>query len=361
MSSVTGRESTSYWKQGAVWGTAVDGGAGMLLMEDGLEIDNALSGVEENNSAWMKDMDLAPSTAAFNYKQNLRYDDIRSMACVLGTADYAAPAEENVGKGDYKHTIYPATQTEGVYATFAQRKKSASTTVVQTANSLKYAGFTLTGNPSPGRFEMAYNTFADTIDNASATITDSDFTSLTIPSGNGGRAFFRNMAFLMNDQSGATLATGDAVSNAITSLEFSYQRSLAADYTNTSGNTIEEPCEDSFGEAIVTLEMRNLDSVLDGYYTDWKAGTTKKFKFTITGAAATTATGTVAAASFIVSAPKAFITNVDYGAYTGPGRLAGKITLQLMGTETTGDSSGMAFLQPFQVEVINAQTAEVIT
>ncbi len=357
--SIVGRETIAYFKQAATWGIEATPGAGMLLMEDGMEFDQTLDPLEENDSTFLKENDLGTRTAAFNFKQSLRFDDMRGIAMVLGDGAYTTPiTAENAGKGDFLHTVLPAPDNFGDFATMAIKKGD----IIQSFPSVKYAGFTLTGQASPNRFEVSVNTFADNLLNASTVITANSFTDLSKPSGNGGRGFFRNFTVELNDQSAASLTgTADGITNAVTSVEWSVQRALAADYTNTSGLNIEEPVEDAYLESTITLQLRNLDSLVDGLYTDLINKTAKKLQFTITGAAASSATGSVANARFQVDAPHALVENVDYGPYSGPGRISAAVTFRLLGAETTSDASGMAFVEPFQLQWVNAQADQAVS
>lgn len=355
--SIVGRETVAYFKQGSAWGTEATPGEGLLIMEDGMEFSQSLDPIEENDSTWLRDYELGTKTAGFNFKQAFRFDDIRGLAHVLGDGSYATVTEQNAGKSDYVHTMYPAEDNFGDFATLAIKKGS----IIQTFPSVKFAGFTLSGTSSPNRIELSFNTFGNDLISNSTAITASSFSSLTQPSGNGGRAYFRNLSFLLNDQSGATLASGDEITNAITSFEFSTQRQLASDYTNDSGLTIEEPVEDGYLESTLTLQLRNLDNVVDGLYADWVNKTPKKLQFSILGAKASTATGTVASAVLQVDAPHVLVENVDYGPYSGPGRISSSVTFRILGADTTADAAGMPWLQPFRLKVINNQSAKAVS
>ena len=357
--SVVGRETVAYFKQANTWGTASGGGDGILLVEDGMEFGQALDPVEENNSPWLQDYDLGQKTAGFNFKQAMRFDDIRGIAMVLGDGNYDAVVEENTGKGDYRHHIWPGADNFGDFATMAIKKGS----IVQTLPSVKFAGFTLSGQSSPNRAEISFNTFANDLTNASTVITASSFDSLSIPSGPAGRCYFRDFYFEINDQSAATLdysATYE-IANAVTSFEFSAQRQLASDYTNSSGLEIEEPVEDGYLESTLTLQLRNLDGIVDGFYNDWINKTKKKLRFRFTGPAASSATGAVSDARVQIDAPCVYVENVDYGAYSGPGRISGSVTFRLVGAETTADATGMNWVEPFRFKAINNQSSAQVS
>jgi len=357
--SVVGREAKIIRSAGTTWGTESTATYyEWKLLGDGLSFSQDLDPIEESNSTWLKDADLGNTSASFTPRHALYFDDIHAIAQVLGDGNYATPAEENTGKGDYKHTVYPDEDNNGDFETVAVKKGA----YIHSLHSVKYPGFHVEGQASPQRIEISFDTLVSNLDNASAVLTAADFTAATAqPSGNGGRAFFRNFTFRINDQSGATLGVGDAISNVVTGFKFSFVRSLTEDRTNSSGLQIEEPVEDSYPETTLRLDLRNLDGDIDTFITNYLAGTKKKLDFEITGSAASTATGTVATASFKISAPNAKLESVDAGSYEGPGRISSSVIFRLHGTDTTGDANGMAFLEPFKLEVINAQSGAAVS
>ena len=359
--SIVGREIQLIQSQSnQSWGTE---GTGTFykwhLLEDGWGVTQDLDDIEESGSVWVKSQDLGITGATFAPREALRFDSIHGIAMVLGDGAYITVAEENAGKDDHKHTIYPDEDNNGDFETIGRLIGSST---IHSMPSVKYRGFTVSGQDSPQRIEVTYDTLVSNLDNASAVITASGISGATAElSGNGGRAFFRNFTFRIAAQSGATaLAGGDAISNVITGFEWTVTRSLSEERTNTSGLEIDEPLEDGYLESTLTLQLRNQDSDTEQFLTDCLAGTAKMLDFEITGAAASTATGTVANASFKVSAPHAVVIDPDPGTYSGPGKIPASITFKLLGTSTTSDTQDMAFLDPFRLEVINAQSAKAI-
>jgi hypothetical protein len=354
MSNITGRETVAYYANGSTWGTESTSGEGLKLIADGLSFKQQMTAVEENDSTWLKEYDQEKREAAFNCKQLLSFDDIRCIAQVLGTADYQAVTELNAGQADYQHEIFPAAENSGDFATMAIKKGD----VIQTLPSVKFAGFTLTGKASPNRIEASYKGIASALLNSSSQIVAASFDSLVTPTGPGGRGYFRSFEVALNSQSDAALDAADNLKNAITGFDFAVQRKLIGDYTNDSGLEIEEPVEDGYLEATLTLQIRNLDGLLDGLYTDWLDGVAKKLMFSISGGPASSSGGSVADSLFKIEAPKALIHDVDFGAYSGPGRIGGAVTFKLLGSDST--VAGMAFDQPFKLTVINNQSQKAI-
>ena len=356
--SIVGREVAAFFTQGAEWGTeatAAAEGSGIFIVEDGLSLSQSLDYLEENASAFQRGADLGTISAALNLRQNLRYDDLRGMALALGDGAYATPTEVNAGKGDYEHVIYPAEDNEGDFACVALKKGE----LVQVAPSVKFAGFTLEAQPSPQRVSVSFETRANAVRNDSTAITASQFEGLTAPGGAGGRAFFRQVRVYINDQSAATLATGDEVF--VSGLTFSFRRTLTEDYTNSSGLEAAEPVEDGYPEATCVLQQPSFGAEQDGYLGDWLSKTAKKLKIEFKGSAATEATGTVADDTLRIEAPHALVESMEPGPYRGPGRIPATVSFRLLGAESTSDAPGMTFVQPFRLTAINSQGAKAVS
>lgn len=359
--SVVGRGTQVYFKQGATWGTEATGGGEMHILEEGMEFSQELEGIEESNKPWMTGMDLGVKSAAVNFRQNGSFDDIRGAAFALGADGYATPVEVNAGKGDYQHTIYPSEDNFGDFATVAVKKGNASWSAIHTYPSVKFSGFTMSGQAQPQRVQLSFSTIADEMTNASAAITAAAFAGMgAAPSGNGGAMFFRNFRVWINDQGSATLATGDELTSSVTDFEFTYNRSLATDYTNTSGLGMEEPVEDGYPEVSLKLGLRHMDADSEGFLSGLFNKTAKKIKFELTGAAASAATGTVSAAAFRVEMPHALVQSPEPGSFSGPGRIGASVTFKVLGAETTSDAPGMAFAKPFKLTVVNAQGGKAV-
>lgn len=356
--SIVGREVQSFFTQGVTWGTeltAPAAGSGIYITEDGISFSQSVDFLEENASAFQRDADLGTVSASLNLKQNLRYDDLRGIALSLGDESYATPTEVNVGKGDYQHVIYPASDNYGDFACAAFKKGS----LIHVAPSVKFFGFTIEAQPSPQRVGVSFETRATTLKNDSTVITASQFDDLTAPGGAGGRAFFRQLRIFLNDQSSATLATADEIF--VSGLTFSFRRALGEDYTNSSGTEVAEPVEDGYPVATCTLRQPSFATEQDAYITDWLTKTAKKLKIEFVGAAATEATGTVANDTFRIECPHALVESVDPAPYSGPGRIPASVTLRLLATDTTSDAPGMSFTHPFRLTAINSQSAKAVS
>jgi len=318
-----------------------------------------LDAIEENDSTWLKADDLGAHTATFAPREGLKFNRLHGIAMVMGDGNYATPASINSGKGDYLHTIYPDEDNYGDFDMVGIKKGA----YIQSLASVKYTGFTISGSASPNNIKVSYETMVHSLNNASTVITAGTFTGATAPiTGIAGRAFFRNLTFLINNQSAATLsATTDDIANAITSCEFHFGRPLAADQTNTSGLYIDEPVEDGYPEATLALDLGNFSGDVNTFITNHLANTAKKLQLEFTGSAASSATGTVATASFKIEAPNAHVMESPPGAYGGPGRIAGRVMFKLLGAATTSDAADMPFVEPFRIEAINGQSSKFVS
>lgn len=357
--SIVGRESAHVYLQAGTWGTEITGTyQEWLLEDDGLDFSQELDPIEENASVWLKDDDLGTHSVSFAPREGLKFDQLHGIFSVLGDGNYATPAEANASKDDWTHTAYPDEDNNGDFDTIGIKKGS----YIHALTAVKFFGFAMSGQAAPNNIKVTYDTLVRNITNASTVITASTFTGTNPLSGNGGRVFFKNFAFYIADQSATTALTAtDAISNVISSFEFIFRRSVTEDRSNTSGLYIEEPVEDGYPEATLTLELNNLDSDIDTFITNHLANTEKMLKFEITGAVASSATGTVATASIKVEAPRAVVTEVSPGPYGGPGRIGSRVTFKLNAADTTSDAEGMAFVEPFKLTAICGQSAKFIS
>lgn len=358
--SVVGREVVAIMVQsGQSWNTEDTSAGTALYAEDfGLSYSQALDDVPINAGIWQREVDNGTIAAEVNYSAPLEFDEIRGLAGMLGDGSYVTMAETNSGKGDWIHIIKPSGDNFGDFFTFAVQKGND---IINVVPSLKFTGFTLSGQASPNRMMISYSAIGSKVDNASTGITANDFASPSYLTGNGGRAYFRNLSVFINDQSAATLDTVDEISNLITGIEFSSQRALSQDYTNTSGLSMEEPVEDGMMETTCRLDFRTQDSTGSGLFDDLVAGTKKKLKLQVTGNAASSATGSVANASFTVECPHVRVGEDDFPNLSGEGRQTNSLTLRVLGAVTTSDASGMPFTEPYKVTVVNNQSSKQVT
>jgi hypothetical protein len=360
--SVVGREIVVLLKQGATWGTEVTMGTGNgygIYAEDwGLSFSQPLDDVPINTGVWGQEVDQGVISAALNPQMPITFDEIRLFAGVLGDGSYDTPAEVNAGKGDYQHIIYPSGDNFGDFWTIGIQKGNS---IVQTIPSWKPTGFTISSTASPNRCMVQFQGVGNTVENNSSVITATAFTGVSYITGPSGRAYFRNARIYINDQTAATLATVDEISNLITSFEFTFNRNLSQDYTNTSGLKMEEPVEDGMVDVTAVLNFRNQDSTGSALFDDLTNGQKKKLKIAISGAAATSATGTVENAGFTLECPNVRVGDNDFPNVSGTGRQTSTFNLRALGAVAAGDAPGMDFLQPFKLTVVNAQSAKQVS
>jgi hypothetical protein len=354
--SLLGRETLAFMAPGAEWAVENSSGKGVFLLEDGLSYSQESISYEENGSVWPVDIDKGVVSTGLDYRQYLRFDDLRGICYTLGGTEYQAPVEINAGKGDYRHVILPASDNFGDFATVAMKKGNT----VQSFPSVKFAGFTISGQTNPGRMEVKFHAFANNLIPNSTIITPASFDSLQYLQGNGGLAFFRNLKIWLKDRDDTAITEADLLSNSLTSFEFSFQRQLASDYTNTSGIEIEEPVEDGIAETTMTLNFRNYDSKSLDLFQAWQQNARLKLKVELIGAAATTASGDVSPAAFTLELPNVAVESIEPGVYSGPGRIGTNVNLSAMAAPQGITVPGMDFNQPFKLTAVNAQAVKAI-
>lgn len=357
--STVGRQAIVLFRQAATWGTeSTAAGKEIKMRSEGAEYSINKEFVEETNNTFGTDIDEGTQTAALNFVQDAVFDDIRGICFVMGDGNYATVTADNAGKGDYIHILDLAEDNFGDFATIAIKKGA----YIHSYQTVKFTGFTMSFNSSPVVGQITFRTIANKMTNESTVITASAFTSLTSePTGNGGRMYFKNLDLYVNDQSGATLSTTTDLLP-VSALEFVVDRNLAADYTTYGqGDEVEEPVEDGYPTISITATLPNMGAASDGFMSDYRAGTAKKLYFEVTGAAASTATGTVSAASFKAECPKAIVSAVDPGIMSAAGRIGASVTFRCLATDTTSDAAGMAFTGPLRVTVINNQSTKQVS
>lgn len=355
-----GRQAKYIRCQSDTWNTEATGTWAVWdIWEDGVGVTQALDPIEESDGIFLKDSDVGEHSAAFAPREALRFDVIAPLMMSIGTSNYSEPTAANAGKGDYEHINRPAEDITGLFDSIGIKKGS----YIHSLYSVKYRGWTLEGTTSPQRVTVSHDCIASRLDNASTVVTANVFTAADAePSGNGGRAYFRNMTVKIKNQSAATaIATGDAVSNLISSFSFTWGRNLAEERDNSSGIYVAEPDEDGYPEATLSLTFRGMESATDTALTNLLGNTTKMLELEIVGNAASAATGTVNNAGLKIEAPRVKVLEVEAGPFSGPGKLPASVVYGLYAPDTTSDAEDMAFAEPFQITVTNNQAAAVIS
>lgn len=354
--SILGRETVALISRGNQWGVENPVAKGLFLLEDGISYSQEMLPWQENGSVWQMDRDPGTITTGLDFRQYLRFDDLRGIAYTLGGSAYQTPVEINAGKGDYRHIIDPSADNYSDFASIAFKKG----TMIQSFPSVKFAGFTVTGQVNPGRMEIKYHTFANNLITNSTSFTTLTFDSPDYPVGNGGILFFRNLKIWIKDRDGTAFDLSDLLSNSLTNFEFSFQRQLAGDYTNTSGMEIEEPVEDGIAESDINLSFRNLDSDIQNFFDTWKSNGRYKMRIEITGAAASEATGDVSPATIKIDLPNVSVERAEPGVYSGPGRIAASASFKALALPQEITVAEMPFNQPFRLEAVNNQAVKAI-
>lgn len=207
----------------------------------------------------------------------LHYNDVFQnvlWAMTLGTGG-TAPVRTGTTIA-YTNTFEPATNKTGKYATIVRDKVQ----YVSEVPGAKFVGFELTFGEN-GRAEIAWKFIGDDEKRTSTINTSTQINALTFPT-LGLRAFFDDVIFRLNLQSGGALGASDALK--ITSLKVTVAQPL--DMKFVGGQlTIIEPEENGFPDIMIEATCARFDSVSDAFFTSHRAGTLYKGDCTFTGGA----------------------------------------------------------------------------
>lgn len=359
MSGVTGREVVAVYGAGVTWDTEVGTGLKQIKFTDeNLSEENSMEEVEEINSPWGSEDELGPQSAKADLSQRMRFDDIALLMAVLGSDNYEAVTEVNVGSQDYQHINRPSLRNSGLFFTYAAKKGNR----IQVIPSLKINGFSLKGQASPNRFTVSYMSAGSRLIEDSAIVDGAAIAGAAAAvSGPGGYGYFRGLKVYMNDRSGAALAAGDEILSKITAAELTVQRNQVADQTNTSGLGTEEPEDDGIFSVRIKLTFKDFDDFLGGLKTDLANQTRKKVKLEIIGGPASSEVGTVAPASWTFEFCNAQIVSVPAGSVSGANRIpGGEVELKCIGNLDGATVNGMSFNESFKFTGVNNQAVKVI-
>lgn len=129
MTAITGADSIAILKQGSTYGTAVQGGTGdKIVIEDFTPSRSTTEGTTNSIGSGLTmsvPTEITNVEDTFSISQQARYDDGglgRVLALFMGAS--GSPTEQNVGEGDYLHTI-THNATADKFATFAIKTTDA--------------------------------------------------------------------------------------------------------------------------------------------------------------------------------------------------------------------------------------------
>jgi hypothetical protein len=256
------------WGTSTAVATALGAGDGVWVTDD-LNITLSMQ-VDEDDSAGQ---DFIGSMQVANHNPIkatipcfLHYHDTFQnplWALALGTG----------GTAGSPNTFEPATNKTGKYATIVRDKVQ----FISEANG-KCSGFDLSFGDN-GRAEIKWKFICDKEKVDSTINTATQVSALTFPT-QGLRAFFKQLTFRVNLQSGGALAAGDAVK--VTDLKLTYEQKM--DELLVAGqDSIIEPEEDAYPEIGIEWTFARLDSASDDYIGYHRDNTSLKADMTFVG------------------------------------------------------------------------------
>jgi hypothetical protein len=266
------------------WGTATAVGAGDgVWVTDDMKVSLSMQ-IDEDDSAGQ---DFIGSMQVANHNPVkaevptlLHYNDsfqnvLWALACGTGGTAPAAIGTTTA----YTNTFEPATNKTGLYATIVRDKVE----FISEVPSAKCTGFELSFGDN-GRAEIVWMFLGTKEVVDSAINTSTQISALTFPT-QGMRAFFKQLSFRINAQSGGALSGSDAVS--ITDLKFKYEQPL--DELMIAGQDyLIEPEDNDYPEITLDITFARLDSTSEDYIGYHRDNTSLKADMTLTGTAIAT-------------------------------------------------------------------------
>ena len=340
---LTGREALCALKKATTWRTPVACGAndGLLILSESLAMSQEELVDDSLGAVWPMYSDLGKSSTQGSLDAYMRYDGLDvALALIAGAAGTPAQQETTTA---YKNTIELADNIVGKFATLAIKKKSD---VIAEYPSLKLHGFKLAADMK-NPVKATLNAVANKEVLTSATNTVSSMGNVTYPDVANRLIMNANTAFRINDKSGLALSDSDKIYPS--SFEFNFNRPTEGDLT-VSNDDIDEPGDNAFPEASVTLNFPRYNDANHAFFTDWNANTEKKMEIYFRG---NLIEGSYYR-EFKISMPHVRVANPTANA-SGPGKIPMSVTLRLLGTNVA--PSGMTGItKMFQIDVTNTRT-----
>jgi hypothetical protein len=265
-------------KKAATWGTEVVLGATDGLEVESLDVnagadlipDNQLTGV-----VTMKPSSLGNLKVDVTLKTALRYEGLEVLtALVMGTAG----APTTVDTTAKQHVLKFKNDFDGIFSTLAY--EYLKDTKVGVVPGLKWNKLKISGKQGE-RLMFEASGIGDTWSDASATNTTTTIDTITL-SANRLYAVYRDVTFLLNDQTAGSLA---ATPIYIQGFSLEIERPHDQNVTTERGNKTSEPLPSGFATGKLTLDFSVAQDGTGGnvlFLADQIAGTAKKAKIEIT-------------------------------------------------------------------------------
>ncbi len=343
MSAITGREVLAAIKLAATWGTPVacEPGDGIKITSELFTMDQEVIQDDSANQMYISKVDLGKPTAKGSLDMYMRYNQLDFLfALIMGAA--GTPAQQ--GETAAYTNSYTLADKLTKFATVAFKKKSDKIWEFPSwmPSSLKFAGEM--NKPTT----LSLEGIADQRVLNSTTNTITTIASAIVGEAENRILFNGDTVFRLNDQSGDALAAGNVIKPS--SFEFNFNRQLDADSFVAGSRFAQQPVDNGFPSASLSLNFPQYNDDNHGYFEDFDAVTPKKMDITFTG-------NTIEDSykyEFKLTFPH-LVLKMPEASMSGPGKIPMTLSMDALGAESA--PAGMTgILNPFQVDVQNTRT-----
>ena len=341
---ITGRELIVGLKKATTWHTPVACGAGdgLLILSDGIKVTTPVELDDSAGQEWIFQADPGVKDIKGTLDCYMRYQGFDvPLALIMGTA--GAPVQQEATAA-YLHTLALSSSIFGKFSTMAQLKLSNK---VWEFPSLKLHGFKLTAEMNKP-VKISLEGIADKLDRASATNTAATMANVTYPDQVNRIFMDKNTVVRINDQSGAAL--DDTMKLYPSSIEFSFNRPMDAEPV-AGQDGVDEPIDNGFPAVTMTMKFPRYNTANDAFFTDWDNFTSKKMDITFTGKVIEGAYNY----RFRLILPHVKVDQPE-APVSGPGKIPFSLSFQILAAAAA--PTGMAFTEPFRIEMINKRTTD---
>lgn len=266
------RETLAAYKKATEWGTEVTVNSAekeLLIINpiDCISKSIEFTNIETSGRAFYEEADAGKIKCDLSPTVYLRYDDPVAhtiLTQIIGSQSTPSTVSTLSYLSEYQLTD----NTEGQFGTFAVDK----VTKVHIVPSAKWSGFKLTSKPGVP-VELSFKGVGS--DEIISSTINTSLDSVTNPD-RSNRMQLKDAVITVNNETGATLSSSDAIS--VTSFTFEFDRPCTSDYENSGSNNISEPLGNGFPTGKVSLEFRKYGTDEAQYFIDWVTGSTKKME-----------------------------------------------------------------------------------
>lgn len=267
------------WGTGSAVATAVGAGDGVYVRDDlNIQLQQNLLREDTQANHFIAAIQVS-RTEAINAMIPLFLHYIDAFlnpfwALALGTGG-TSPSQLGSSTA-YTNTFEPSTNKLGLYATLVRDKVE----MVSEVPGAKFTGFTLRSGDD-GRLEVDFRFIGDTEKSDSTINTSTQVSALTFPT-QGMRAFFSDLVFRVNSQSGGSLSSSDELK--ITSIEVTFDQPFDTKFVGGQRVLI-EPKENGNPSTTIKATFARYDSTSHAFFAAHRDNSRYKAEVIITGPA----------------------------------------------------------------------------